>query len=281
MNINKNWFVVLSLLPFVVSASDIIKCKDINGRTVFTQNKSDCAKDVELQSALYSKNKPVLDKYQVSYRRPYRDYIRVQGKWGIHIEASLNAGDIDLYNASLIKLTNVLDEVFSLLPSNAADKLSGLKFYLLWGDKSPLGGRKSGMSYIRKGEPNNYSYLDKRWEHSVVIYNAENLMYLNDLWSKKALMHELAHARHITNWPERHAPIYDAWENIMNSDRYLKVKDIKGKIIKSAYARKNQLEYFAELSAIYFVGGNYYPYNRKGLKQYDLAGYKMIEFLWR
>lgn len=144
-----------------------------------------------------------------------------------------------------------------------------------------MGGRKNGMSYIRTGEPANYSYLDTRWEHSMVIYSATNFIYLTDLWAMKAVMHELAHAWHVANWPDRFPAIYKRWKNAKDSGLYLNVKDIKGKTIKQAYARKNQLEYFAELSAIYFVGGNYFPYDRAGMKKYDPDGYEMIELLWR
>jgi hypothetical protein len=55
------------------------------------------------------------------------------------------------------------------------------------------------MGYFRKGQPLNYHYLDPRWQDVIVIYSAKNLLYLNELWTKKALMHELAHAWHIGN----------------------------------------------------------------------------------
>lgn len=72
------------------------------------------------------------------------------------------------------------------------------------------------------------------------------------LWAKKALMHELAHAWHITNWPESHPPIVNAYQNAKRVEFYTNVKDIKGENIPKAYAIKNQLDYFAELLAIYF-----------------------------
>ena len=264
-----------------VNAATIIKCKDLSGNVVFTQNKDDCDKNYNHTSATYTENKSENNKHKVNYRAPYREYINIQGNWEIYIESSLRDGNYKLYKSSLRKLEKVLNEVFSILPASAAIKLSSLKFFLLWGEKSPPGGRKSGMSYIRKDESDNYYYLDKRWEHSIVIYSAENLIYLNDLWSKKAVMHELSHTWHILNWPEKHPPIYDSWRNARDSGLYLNMRKLKGGIIKSANSRKNQLEYFAEFSAIYFVGGNYHPFDREGLKNYDPSGYKMIESLWK
>ncbi len=193
----------------------------------------------------------------------------------------MKTGNPVLYRSSVNKLEETLDYVFSMMPENPRRELSELNIYLLWGEASPNGGRKSGMSYIRKGEPKNYSHLDSKWENSLIVYSAENLMYLNELWSRKAIFHELSHAWHILKWPEKHPEIYGPWKGALDAKKYVRVEDVNGTVIASAYARKNQLEYFAELSAMYFVGGNYYPYDKTGLKTYDPIGYKMIETLWQ
>lgn len=52
-------------------------------------------------------------------------------------------------------------------------------------------------------------------------------------------------------------------------------------MIKEAYAIRNHQEYFAELSAIYFVGGNYYTTSGHILIGYDGADAKMLTELWR
>ncbi len=67
------------------------------------------------------------------------------------------------------------------------------------------------MAYFRHGEPNNNPALDPRWNHVIVIYSATNFMYLDSVWSRKALMHELAHAWHILHWPEKYEPIFSAY----------------------------------------------------------------------
>jgi hypothetical protein len=269
----------LLVFPSTGNAGSIIKCKDKSGNTVFTQNASDCESIIEVRSNILA-SKSKVDKNKVDYRFPVRTYIPEKEKWNIYVEESMKEGDQDLYTSSLAKLNKTLDYVFSVMPKNSREELSKLRVFLLWGEASPLGGRKSGMSYIRKGEPDNYSYLDKRWEHALIVYSAENLMYLNELWSRKAIFHELSHAWHIVNWPERYSQIYEAWKNARNGQKFVGVRDINGKMINSAYARKNQLEYFAELSAMYFVGGNYYPYDKEGLKRYDPKGYRMVEMLW-
>ena len=264
------------LCVFSVQAKGIFKCILEDGKIKYTEKREDCEAAEDL-----SHSKKASGKASVNYRFPPRSYIhQTEGHWEIYVEDSMKPGDPQLYQDSLNKLNESLDSIYSLLPDQAKPKLKQLNIFLLWGEAAPKGGRKSGMSFIRKGEPDNYHYLDPKWENAVVIYSAENLMYLNELWTKKAIFHELSHAWHILNWPEKHLPIYQTWESSVKTQRYTHVKDIKGTVIKSAYARKNQLEYFAELSAMYFVGGNYYPYDKAGLKTYDPEGYAMVELLW-
>lgn len=260
-------------------AGPLIKCQNEKGRTVYSDNEKGCHGVVD-RLDMPRPGGQVKDKYGVSYRHPERGYILEDGILDIYVEQGMRDADPQLYRTAVEKLRTTLDYVFSIAPARATSRLRTLKVYLLWGAASPLGGRKSGMSYIRSGEPDNWLYLDPRWENALVVYSAENLVYLNDLWSRKAVFHELAHAWHILNWPEQYAPIHDAWAEAMASGKYTNVTDVKGKTIESAYARKNQLEYFAELSAMYFVGGNYMPYDRDGLRKYDPTGYQMIEQLW-
>ncbi len=269
----------LAGLSFASSAAGIFKCRDQAGKPVFTQNTADCfshAKELtEVEDPKSGAKGETID-----YRFPARAYVQEKGRWNVFTEEGLKDGNKALYRSSLTKLNETLDHVFSVMPTNARRELSTIKVFLLWGQASPHGGRKSGMSYIRKGEPDNYEHLDKRWEHALIVYSAENLMYLNELWSRKAIFHELAHAWHIVNWPEKHPPIFEAWKNARASNKFLNVRDTKGKTIRRAYAISNQLEYFAELSAMYFVGGNYFPFDKRGLKQYDPVGHGMVEQLW-
>src|SRR5690606_2837959 len=145
-----------------------------------------------------------VNKGKVDYRIPERQHESVGSSYTVFIEHDLLKGDATLANQATQKLETTLTEIFSVLPQVPAQKLRQLTFYLMWGEDSPKGGRKSGMSYIRPGEPKNYPYLDSRWGNAIVIYSAKNLMYLDALWSKKALMHELAHAWHLNNWPENY-----------------------------------------------------------------------------
>jgi len=218
---------------------------------------------------------------QTDFRNPIRNYNHVSGSWNIYYETSMKKGNPKLAKESLNKLKNIFIKIESRLPKHAIQKLKTLNIFLLWGEDSPYGGKKSGMRFVRRGETKNRLHYDNKWEHSIVIYSADNLMYLSDMWSKKAIVHELAHAWHIMHWPDSYSEIRTTWKKAKENGLYTNVEDYKGRTIPNAYARKNNLEYFAELSAMYFVGGNYYPYNRKLLNAYDPNGVNMVEKLWQ
>lgn len=217
---------------------------------------------------------------QVNYNYPVRGYSSVDGEWNIFYEKDMEAADPELARQSVSKLVSALSSVEKQLPDSSLKKLKTLKIFLMWGEDSPYGGNRSGMRFVRQGETRRWPHYDKRWEHSIVIYSAENLVYLTDMWAKKALVHEFAHAWHIMHWPEKYSPIVKSWENAKSKNLYKNVKDYKEGIKPEAYAIKNNLEYFAELSAMYFVGGDYFPFNKKGLEYYDPSGMAMVESLW-
>ena len=94
------------------------------------------------------------------------------------------------------------------------------------------------------------------------------------------LAHEFAHAYQLEQWPENEPTIFDTWEHAMQLKLYRNVKDENGEVLEQGYAAVNQLEYFAELSMVYFVGGYYTPFHRDELKSYDVQGYEMIQKMW-
>src|SRR6185437_15870801 len=101
-----------------------------------------------------------------------------------------------------------------------------------------------------------------------------------DLWALKALLHEYGHAHHLLHWKEQQPDILQAWQNAASCGLYCNTTDLDGKVIPRAYALTNQLEYFAELTTMYFANCNYFPHNRSELKKYDPVGYNMIELMW-
>ncbi|WP_435277332.1 hypothetical protein ACMAZF_20535 (plasmid) [Psychrobium sp. nBUS_13] len=274
--------------------AEVLSCKGHSGNTIFTDNPSHCA-TIKNDSAIGNEKgrktantaqvqtiqrcgKRVKNKHKVDYCTPRRKYYKAGTNWTIYLEKILVDADKAYADRALNKLEQNLNEIISKLPPTAARQLKKLDIYLMKGEKS--GVNEGGMSYIRPGEPKNYHYLDPKWQHAIVVYSAKTLMYLDEMWTKKALMHELAHAWHISNWPQRHPPIYNAYLNAKSKGLYQNIEDYKGRKIEKAYAIKNQMEYFADLSAMYFVGGNYFPYNKNELAKYDFEGVGMIKEMW-
>ena len=107
-----------------------------------------------------------------------------------------------------------------------------------------------------------------------------NYMWLSDEWSVRLLIHELAHAWHLEQWPEDQADILAAWKHAQTNNLYLNVKAVNGTVIPHAYAMDNQLEYFAELSCAFFWRGEYEPFDRKTLQTYDPVGVAMLRKVW-
>ena len=142
------------------------------------------------------------------------------------------------------------------------------------------GGREEGLEYFRADAAQDQDWLDPRMARSIVIWSAPNYAKLSESWALKSLVHEFGHAQHLEHWPEGRADIYDTWDRAVKAGLYQVVREEDKGTHNPNYAAQNHLEYFAELTAIYFVGAHYFPYDRAGLKAYDPAGYALIETLW-
>jgi hypothetical protein len=267
------WLLLSSSCVF----AGVFSCTAPDGSKLFTDDRTRCV-TAKVKEIIVDTPKP--EKEKVNFRYPTRSYHLVAAPFTIYVEQPLFEHDKALTQASVDKLQAALNEIFLRLPPSSHEKLKPLKFFVMWGDKSPQGGEKSGMRYVGVNSANRYSLYDTQWKNAIIIYSAENLLYLTDLWTKKALTHELAHAWHLLNRRSDDADIMNSWMNSRSASLYLSVVDLKGKTLAPAYASTNQLEYFAELSAMYFVGGNYFPFDSKGLEQYDPKGFSMIEEVW-
>ena len=217
---------------------------------------------------------------RIDFGQPQRSYQRCPGQVGVFYELEPGEEKAALGARACGKFAEHQAHVLQQLPASARPFFNGINVFLMLGETSALGGHRSGMRFVRQGEPNAANGYDPRWANGIVVYSTSNLMFLSELWTRKAVLHEMAHAWHIGHWPERHPPILSAWRQAMDRQLYRDVRDLNGKVVPRAYATANQLEYFAELSAAYFVGINYFPFDRAGLQRYDPAGAAMVEAVW-
>jgi hypothetical protein len=263
----------LLFTPWLTAA--ILTCKSPEGKTIYTDDARNCGAQKAAELHL-----DIPKDTRVNYRYPERKYDSVESRWPIFIERPEQESDKKVYNEAVNRLERTLDLVFATFPPQSHEQLKTVTFYIMRGPKSSLGGEDSVLRYAAHGSTKRYSLHDKRWNNAVIIYNVDNYLWLTDTWNKKTITHELSHAWHFLKWGYQHQPIMDAWLNSRSSGLYLSVKDMEGHLLKPAYASTNNMEYFAELSAIYFAGGVYYPFNKQGLKTYDPVGYTMIEQHW-
>lgn len=219
---------------------------------------------------------------KVDYRQPKRDYKKVPlGKWTVFAEKQLLSESPLVARKALSRLKVMLPKALAALPKPSRDLLKKLPIYLMYGPKAKGGGRDNGLEYFQKDAPKYHKQLDERWHSCLVVYCAENYVRISDFWALKALVHEFSHAYHLEQWPQDQKDIYQARDHAVKQGLYHNVRDNSGKRIDKAYASVNHLEYFAELSCMYFVGCNYQPFNRKELKAYDPQGYALIQKMWK
>ncbi|MGH7171459.1 MAG: hypothetical protein ACRELG_14380 [Gemmataceae bacterium] len=216
------------------------------------------------------------------YDNPARAYKTMRiDKWTVPVEKQLLSETPTVARLALARLKAMLPKALAALPPPSRANIRKLPIYLLYGPRAKAGGRDDGLEYFQKDAPKHHKHLDPRWGSCVVIYCAENYARISAFWALKALVHEFAHAYHLEQWPEKQPDILRAWDHAVEQSLYRNVTDDSGKKIDKAYALVNQLEYFAELSCMYFVGCNYQPFNRKQLQAYDPVGYAMIQKMWR
>lgn len=217
----------------------------------------------------------------VDYRNPPRKYRATQVLgWKVLVEDSLSLSAPDVEKQALNRLAVILRRAMAVLPASSHAELKKLTLMLMYGLEAPEGGRDNGLEFFREGAPRFNSTLDPHMSGAVVIYSARNWLFLSDFWALKALVHEFSHARQLLHWPEDQPDIYGAWRAAMRGGLYQRVKDDGGQLLEKAWATTNQLEYFAELSCMYFVGCNYYPFKREELRSYDPSGYAVVRRIW-
>lgn len=241
---------------------------------LYTDNSSLCDTDIEQIELDESED------LRVNFRFPTRQYLDHSGQFKMFIEKPGSGEDLALMVQAVARLSASLAKVFTLLPPHSHGYLQDVDFYIMLGPRSSHGGEKSGARYYAKDANDLLQYGDTRWRHAVVIYSVENFLALSDLWVDKVVVHELAHAWHYHDWPSNYPILNKAWLGARQKGLYLAQRDIHGRVLKPAYASTNEREYFAELSAMYFVEGDYHPFNGAGLLNYDRDGFRMVEEVW-
>ncbi len=116
-------------------------------------------------------------------------------------------------------------------------------------------------------------------EHNMVRVCATESFANNSPFAFHLVVHEVAHAYHFKKLGQSNTDVSNAFSNGIMNQLYAE-GETGLSFEKGAYASYSPLEYFAELSSMYFGSIEYYPKNRADLKIYDPKGYAMVEKMW-
>jgi hypothetical protein len=104
----------------------------------------------------------------------------------------------------------------------------------------------------------------------------EVLELLDQPWM---VLHELAHAYHHQALEYSHEGIAKAFAAARESGSYEEILRCNGNR-ERAYGMNNAQEYFAELSEAYFGVNDFYPFVRAEVREFDPAGFEVLESAW-
>jgi hypothetical protein len=121
---------------------------------------------------------------------------------------------------------------------------------------------------------------------SVEITNLKNFIDWTKLNQPHILTHELSHA-YMDQFlaKQEQESIKSIYQQAISEGLYDSVEYTPGgnmiKIKREAYAKTNELEYFAEISEAYLGKNDFYPYIKSELKKHDPRGYALLTTLWK
>jgi len=193
--------------------------------------------------------------------------------WRVLVSKQLLAQDGGLALQVLNLLDAQLDLIQTKVPSRAVQALQAAP---IWLELQTPGLR--GAQYHWSADWLSSNGYDPRKARAVEIASARD--YLE--WSQiqpSIILHELAHAYHDRVLGKDHPELISAFNAAGNRGLYESVASAQGPVGR-AYALNNYLEFFAELTEAYFVRNDFFPFTRDELRQYDPAGYAMIEQVW-
>lgn len=199
--------------------------------------------------------------------------------WTIHLHDDLWAHSGDATRRMLEILDGQLQRVINVVPKSALPQLRDIPIWI----NPPYTGKRGTAEYhpgkgwlVENGR-------NPKMAKAIEITNVNRFPFENRRMPY-VLLHELAHGYHDRILPQGYGntEVKAAFEKARNSGIYDKVDRFNGeKIVKDkAYALSNPMEYFAESTEAYFGKNDFFPFNRKELKEADPEMHDLIEKLW-
>ncbi len=192
--------------------------------------------------------------------------------WQLRVEKSL--ADYPRRQAALELLDRKLAEVEKLVPAAALPELKKVPLWLSR-NSSPGACYHPSAGWLKE----NQRVIEMA--RSIEIQNIDN--FLDWISTQpQMILHELSHAYHDRVLPQGYGnpEILACFKQAQAGGKYEKVRRANGKEERH-YALTNAMEYFAECSEAYFGRNDFQPFDRAELKEFDPAGYELIEKCWK
>ncbi|WP_367873682.1 hypothetical protein [Luteolibacter sp. Populi] len=201
----------------------------------------------------------------------YSEPQAVQG-WNVRIEKSL--ADHPRRQAALDLLDRKLADVEALVPAAALPELKAVPIWLSR-DAS------RGACYHPSADWLKDNGRVVEMARSIELQNIDNFID----WSPTQplmILHELSHAWHHRVLPQgyENPEILAGFKRAEAGGKYAMVR-YAGGTEKRHYALSNAMEYFAECSEAYFGKNDFQPFDRAELREFDPAGYALVEKVWK
>jgi hypothetical protein len=201
--------------------------------------------------------------------------VKVQG-WTVKVNKKFQGADPVTYQQVMDLLNAHLTNISRAVPFAALNKLKQVN---IWVEQNDVA---SGNCMVY--HPNKQWLIDHGVNPDkalcVEIANARNFL---DWWKDQPYMvlHEMSHAYHHRFLPNgfANADVKAAYDRIIADGRYDLVERISG-TVEPAYAKTNEMEFFAEVSEAFFGTNDFYPFVRSELNKHDPETYALLQFLW-
>jgi hypothetical protein len=202
--------------------------------------------------------------------------------WTVHVRRELlESGSAKTETDRAMKLLEVqLNEIVHVVPANAVVELKKVPLWISpeYPATPPRAEYHPGAGWLR--DNNRDPAMAKGVEFTNVrIFEAETRRMPN------FALHELAHAFHDRVLPKGfdNSELKAAYDVAKKSGKYDRVErqDSEGrKRMDVAYALTNPQEYFAENTEAYFTKNDFFPFDRKELREHDPETLTLIAKLW-
>ncbi|MBS1703793.1 MAG: hypothetical protein JST12_19165 [Armatimonadetes bacterium] len=202
-----------------------------------------------------------------------REDRKIEG-WSVHIRKELLRDEKDLTEKALTMIGDQLKEIKRVVPKAAVAELQKVPLWLSpeYPGIVPRAEYHPGAEWLK--EHGRDPIMAKGIEFTNIRIFAAEVKRMPIF-----VLHELAHAYHDRVLGFDDPRIKTAFDHAQASGNYDHVLRSDGKTVK-AYAMTNEREYFAEGTESYFGRNDFYPFDRKDLKEADPELFGIMQAVW-